>query len=69
MTPYTGLTFRLGDREVNVHDVANNTVYFGQYRDDDEWPISLYRLPVPAFESMVSEALEQGAIAYSTVTF
>jgi hypothetical protein len=67
--PYAGLSFRLGRREVNVHEVKDGIVYFGMYCDDAEDSpyrcTNLYQLPVDEWIDSAGRALLDGAVAFS----
>jgi hypothetical protein len=66
--PYQGLTVRLGDREANVHEVKDGTVYYGMYRDDPGfYPacVGLYRKSAEEFINSLGRAILDGAMVYS----
>lgn len=69
ITPYAGLTVRLGKREVNVHDVHEGTVYFGEYHDEaDDRPcrcVGLYRMSAIEFRDSVEKAVAKGAVTFT----
>ena len=67
LKPYTGLSFRKGNKEVNVHEVKDGTVYWGYYEDGDELPHRLHRCGMSDWNKMVRKALDTGATAFSRV--
>lgn len=62
--PYTGLTLRKGNREVNVHSVDKGEVYYGLYdfirEDRAYYCIGLYRKPVEEFMDQVGGHIARG---------
>lgn len=65
--PYTGLTARQGNREVNVHEVYKGDVLYGLYDfDRDDAPcycIGTYRMPVDEFMDKLGGHLARGDAA------
>ncbi len=70
-TPYKGLSLRLGTDVINVHDVKQEVVYYGIYRDGaDHLPFNclhLYQMPEQDFIEGFGRALIDGAIAFSRI--
>jgi hypothetical protein len=66
--PYKGLTFRKGQREINVHSVDSDTVYYGKYEDGQDWPAYLFRMSVEDFVLSSGRAILDGATVYSRIT-
>ena len=62
--PYTGLTLRQGNREVNVHSVDKGVVYYGLYdfaaKDAPYCCIGLYRKSVAEFMDQVGGHMARG---------
>lgn len=69
--PYTGLTLRQGNREVNVHSVDKGVVYYGLYDFDAEdapyYCIGLYQKPVEDFINCVGGHMARGDAAVFTL--
>ena len=69
--PYKGLSLRLGTDVINVHDVKQEVVYYGKYRDGaDHLPFNclhLYQMPEQDFIEGFGRALIDGAIAFSRI--
>jgi len=65
MDIYKGLTFRKGEQEVNVHSCKDGIVYYGHYRDGDDWPTDLHQAPIDVFSNLAENAVEHGATAFS----
>jgi hypothetical protein len=65
--PYRGLTARKGNREVNVHEVADGTVYYGLYDfDRDDCPyycVGCYRCSVDEFIDRLGGHMARGDAA------
>jgi len=57
----TGMTWRRGKREVNIHDVKDGVVYYGLYDDDahdaPEHCIGLYQRTVADFSQALAALL------------
>ena len=66
-SPYKGLTLRLGDVEINVHQVDNGVVYYGKYELGEDWPARMYMMPVDDFMNSAGRSIIDGAVAYSRI--
>ena len=69
LEPYTGLTVRKGEKEINVHFVDAGVVYYGLYNDRSKVFGHLLRKPVIDFMQSLARAINDGAVAYSLVEF
>lgn len=64
LAPTRGLTLRKGKTEVNVHEVIDNTVYYGVYIDGEESPIGTFRTRLSEWNRLTDKALSEGAAAF-----
>lgn len=62
LQPSRGLTFILGDRAANVHEVTGGQVYWGIYTEGQDMPDALCRYSVDGWTAMVAAALARGAV-------
>ncbi len=65
--PVKGLTLRKGNLEANVHCVKDGMVFYGVYKDGDDWPYGLYKETIDKWNLMANIAVEQGAEVFMMV--
>lgn len=69
--PYSGLTIRKGEQEINIHFIDDNVVFYGKYADwADDMPehcIGTYRMDKDIFIGSFTRALNEGAVCYTNI--
>lgn len=66
-TPAKGLTFRKGRVEANVHEVRGGRVYYGVYRDGEDWPAGLFQCSLSHWDWLAEKAISEGATVFNFV--
>lgn len=65
--PCTGLTIAddVTNKFCNVHFVGHGRVYYGMYKQGEEYAYTMLRVPFEKFEKMLMEAVIEGKRCYT----
>lgn len=67
MQIYRGLTFNNGMREVNVHSVVGNIVYWGAHASGNDETGSLHKSTIDEFKRLAERSLENENVTCYTL--
>lgn len=64
-TPVTGLTYRKGRRESNIHAVEDGIVFYAVYYVGEKHPVGTYQATIDEWQRMAEQAIQHGAEVFS----